>query len=210
MYTRILSLLLILIICSIVQAQDPENIINNGDFEAQFDAWLFWTQDGAVAERFIENKKVEPVDGESVAYVKIDNQGAGGTNNQVQFYQGPFVIKKDKKYTVSAWVMGGKGGEQISISVLKHADPWTGYGSKAITLGMQWDEYSFTFTQAVDEPNTRLDFFLGTAKGNIWIDHVRLYEGEYFDDGVKKRPGKSVDTQSKLSTTWGKIKGKRV
>ena len=28
MYTRILSLLLILIICSIVQAQDPENIIS--------------------------------------------------------------------------------------------------------------------------------------------------------------------------------------
>jgi len=206
MYIRILSFLLILIVCSIVQAQDPENIIANGDFEAQFANWSFWTEGGAVAERFIESKKIEPVDGESVAYVKIDNQGAGGGGNQVQFYQGPFVIKKGKKYTVSAWMMGGEGGEQVSIFVLKHVEPWTGYGNRAITLKTEWDEYSFTFTQPVDDPDGRLDFFLGTARGDIWIDHVRLYEGEYFDDGVKERPGKSVDAQSKLATTWGSIR----
>ncbi len=206
MYSRLCLFLLILLICTIVQAQEPENIILNGDFETQFTSWLFWTEGGAVAERFIENKNVEPVDGESVAYVRIDNKGAGGGGNQVQFYQGPFVLKKGKKYTTCAWMMGGEGGEQVSMLVLKHVDPWTNYGSKAITLGTEWSEFSFTFTQPADEPSTRIDLFLGTAEGDIWIDHVRLYEGDYFDDGIREKPDKSVEPQSKLSVTWGKIK----
>lgn len=206
MNLHILSFLLILFVCSIVQAQEPDNIVLNGDFESQFANWSFWTQDGAVAERFIESKKVDPIDGESVAYVKITSKGAGGTGNQVQFYQGPFLLNKGKKYTVSAWMMCDGGGEQITIHVLKHVDPWTGYGNKTVTLGKEWDEFSFTFTQPADEPNTRLDFFLGTAKGDIWIDHVRLYEGEYFDDNVRKKPNKAVEPRSKLSVTWGDIK----
>lgn len=206
MYSRLCLTLLILLTYSIAQAQEPENLILNGDFEAQFASWQFWTEGGAAAERFIESKKVEPVDGESVAYVKIDAKGAGGGGNQVQFYQGPFTLKKGKKYTACAWMMGGEGGEQVTMHVLKHVDPWTGYGSKAITLGAEWNEFSFTFTQPADEPSTRIDLFLGTAEGDIWIDHVRLYEGEYFDDEIREKPDKSVELQNKLPSIWGKIK----
>ena len=208
MKSRILPFLLILLICSVAQAQDeePENIIQNGDFEAQFQSWLFWTQDGALAERLIDSKKVEPIDGKSVAYVRIDKQGAGGTGNQVQFYQGPFPLKKGKKYTLSVWMMGGEGGEQVSLLVLKHENPWTTYGSKPVTLKKEWDEYNLTFTQPVDDAIGRVDFFLGTTEGDIWIDHVRLYEGEYFNDGIRELPEQTVKPQVKLLTTWGKIK----
>ena len=203
-----LSLLLILLACFLAYAQDEEleNIIQNGDFEAQFQNWLFWTEGGAVAERFIDSKETEPVDGENVAYVKIEAQGAGGTGNQVQFYQGPFTLKKGRKYTLSVWMMGGEGGEQVSISVLKHESPWTNYGSKPITLENEWDEYNLTFTQPVDDNMVRVDFFLGTTEGDIWIDHARLYEGEYFDDAIRGLPERPVESQSKLPVTWGIIK----
>ena len=203
-----LSLLLILLACFLAYAQDEEleNIIQNGDFEAQFQNWLFWTQDGAVADRFIDSKEIEPIDGRSVAYVKIEAQGAGGTGNQVQFYQGPFVLKEGRKYTLSVWMMGGEGGEQVSILVLKHENPWTNYVSKPITLKNEWDEYNLTFTQPVDDDMGRVDFFLGTTEGDIWIDHVRLYEGEYFNDGVRELPGQPVEPQSKLPITWGTIR----
>lgn len=203
-----LSLLLILLACFLAYAQDDEleNIIQNGDFEAQFQNWLFWTEGGAVAERFIDSKEMEPIDGESVAYVRIDAQGAGGTGNQVQFYQGPFVLKEGRKYTLSVWMMGGEGGERVSILVLKHESPWTNYGSQAITLKNEWDEYNLTFTQPVDDDMGRVDFFLGTTKGDIWIDHARLYEGEYFDDAIRGLPERPVEPQSKLPITWGTIR----
>jgi hypothetical protein len=203
-----LSLLLILLACFLVYAQDEEleNIIQNGDFEAQFQNWLFWTQDGAAAERFIDSKEIEPIDGRSVAYVRIDAQGAGGTGNQVQFYQGPFVLKEGRKYTLSVWMMGGEGGEQVSILVLKHENPWTTYGNQPITLKNEWDEYNLTFTQPVDDDIGRVDFFLGTTEGDIWIDHVRLYEGEYFNDEVRELPERPVEPQNKLPITWGIIK----
>jgi hypothetical protein len=208
MKSYVISFLLTLLISSVAQAQDeePENIIQNGDFEAQFQNWLFWTQDGALAERFIDSRKVEPIDGKTVAYVRIDKQGAGGTGNQVQFYQGPFPLKQGQKYTLSVWMMGGEGGEQVSILVLKHENPWTNYGSQFITLKEEWDEYSLTFTQPVDDQIGRIDFFLGTTEGDIWIDHVRLYEGEYFNDGIKELPKQTVQPESKLPTTWGNIK----
>jgi hypothetical protein len=208
MKSHLLPFLLIVLICPVAQAQDeePENIIQNGDFEAQFQNWLFWTQDGAGAERIIDSKKVEPVDGKSVAYVRIDNQGAGGTGNQVQFYQGPFPLKKSRKYTLSVWMMGGEGGEQVSLLVIKHENPWTTYGDMPVTLKKEWDEYNLTFTQPVDDAIGRIDFFLGTTEGDIWIDHVRLYEGEYFDDGIKELPEQTVEPQVKLPTTWGKTK----
>ncbi len=208
MRPQFLTFLLILLACFVAQAQDeePENIVQNGDFEAQFQNWLFWTQDGAVAERFIDSKEIEPIDGKSVAYVRIDNQGAGGTGNQVQFYQGPFPLKKGRKYTLSVWMMGGEGGEQVSILVIKHENPWTTYGNQPITLKNEWAEYNLTFTQPVDDDIGRVDFFLGTTKGDIWIDHVRLYEGEYFNDEVRGLPERSVEPKSKLPTTWGIIK----
>jgi hypothetical protein len=203
-----LSLLLILLACFLAHAQDDEleNIIQNGDFEAQFQSWLFWTEGGAVAERFIDSKEIEPIDGRSVAYVRIDAQGAGGTGNQVQFYQGPFPLKDGRKYTLSVWMMGGEGGEQVSILVLKHENPWTNYGSQAITLKNEWDEYNLTFKQPVDDDMGRVDFFLGTTEGDIWIDHARLYEGEYFDDAIRGLPERPVEPESILPITWGVIK----
>ena len=103
-------------------------------------------------------------------------------------------------------MMGGEGGEQVSLLVLKHENPWTTYGSKPVTLKKEWDEYNLTFTQPVDDDIVRVDFFLGTTEGDIWIDHARLYEGEYFNDGVRGLPERPVEPQSKLPITWGTIK----
>jgi len=43
--------------------------------------------------------------------------------------------------------------------------------------------------------------------GNLWLDNIRLYEGQYEEDPDLGRAGKiAVSNSSKLATTWGKLK----
>ena len=200
------TLVLIPLICGSVGAggEEPENIIQNGDFEAQFQSWLFWTEGGAVAERQIDSKKVDPIDGRSVAYVKIGNGGGGF--NHIQFYQGPFTLKKGKEYTFCVWGKSDGEPRPVQLRVLHHENPWTNYAMRDVTFNDSWNEYTVTFTQPVDDNVARVDLFLGTSKVDVWLDHVRLYEGEYFNDEVWELPDQQVDSQGKLAAAWGAVK----
>lgn len=199
----VFALVLLIWVPVAVGEEEPENIIKNGGFEFQFQDWLFWTEGGAVAERQAVSKKVEPIDGENVAYVQIGNGGGGF--NHIQFYQGPFTLKKGKKYTFCVWARSD-GERPARLLVLHHQDPWTNYTTKEVTFNDSWNEYTVTFDQPVDDNVARIDFFLGTSDVDVWLDHVRLYEGEYFDDGVRQLPDQPVDLQGKLAATWGRIK----
>ena len=46
------------------------------------------------------------------------------------------------------------------------------------------------------------------AKGLLWLDHIRLFEGEFVEDALSQRedPVKAVKPAGKLAVTWGKIK----
>jgi hypothetical protein len=70
-------------------------------------------------------------------------------------------------------------------------DPWSGLGgSKNITITDEWTEYQLTFTATQDFDNTRLAIQLGNSEENLWIDHVRFYEGDYVPDpGMDVEPG---------------------
>ncbi len=190
---------------AIAAEEDPENILQNGDFELQFQGWLFWTEGGAIAERQIDDKEMEPIDGKNVAYVKIDKAGTGG--NHIQFYQGPFLLKEGDEYTFSVWGKTDGDPQPVELRVLKHENPWTNYALEAVNFTDTWNEYSVTFIQPVDDNVSRVDLFLGRADGDVWIDHVRLYEGPYFNDGVRELPDQPVEARGKLIGVWGQIKG---
>ena len=201
-------LALVLVACINAWAVDDEeehvNILQNEGFEIQFENWLFWTEGKAVAERLIDNKEKDPIDGENVAFVEIHNSGAGG--NEIQFYQGPFALEKDKTYTLSVWGKTDDDPQPVELRVLKHEDPWTGYAVKLVKFTDTWDEYSVTFDQTVDDNVARMDLFLGNAENGIWIDHVRLHEGEYFNDDVHELPGQPVEARDRIIGLWGRIK----
>ena len=111
--------------------EEPENMIQNPDFEFQFQSWLFHTKAGdAVAERQIDDREEEPIVGRNVAYVQIDQGGPGVAN--IQFYQAPFILRKGQKYTFCVW---GKSEEArpVQLRVIHHVDPWT--GSSAVKCG---------------------------------------------------------------------------
>lgn len=184
-------------------ADPPENIVMNGDFESLTQNWDFWTEPDAIAEWHVLNKKVDPIDGDNVAYVKVTKGGAAW--NCIQFYQGGLTLNI-KKYTLCVWGKSNVDRRPVFLAVHHHEDPWTMYGSINIALETSWKEYTLTFNQPVADNNARVNIGLGGSMGDVWVDHVRLYEGVYFNDEVRKPSKQAVGLQGKLTTTWGNIK----
>lgn len=64
----------------------------------------------------------------------------------------------------------------------------------------RWDEYFVTFTPEKDYPDTAFfGIWIAQETGEVWIDGLRLSEGEY-------QAAAAVEPAAKAATTWGGLK----
>ena len=180
----------------------PENILKNGDFDLQLNGWHHWTHESASAIFLTEGRKAEPIVGKNVAYINISKQG--DNIGHIQFYQQPFTLEKDTTYTYSLWAKSEKP-RNITFRIMHQGAPWTVYAPKSINLSEEWKEFFLTFKMPVDDANSRAGIIMGTSDIDVWLDHIRLYEGEFVSDieGAELHDVKPTD---KLTTTWAALK----
>ena len=183
-------------------AEPPENILKNGDFDLNLEGWHHWTHETAAALFQTEGKKAEPIVGKKVAYIKISK--AGNAVWHVQFYQQPFTLEKGTTYTYNLWAKSEKP-RTVRIRIIHQGDPWNEYANMQITLSEEWKEFFITFKMPADDVSSRADIIMGAEKVDVWLDHIRLYEGEFVSDieGAEPQP---VDPADKLATTWAALK----
>lgn len=180
----------------------PENILKNGDFDNQLDQWHHWTHENANANFLTGGRKAEPIIGKNTAYININD--AGDALWHIQFYQQPFTLEKDKTYTYNLWAKSEKP-RNLTMRILHQGDPWNEYAKETINLTELWTEFFITFKMTADDANTRAGMIMGGQKIDVWFDHIRLYEGEHFQDIEGVEPH-SVNPDSKLATTWASLK----
>ena len=185
-------------------AKLPENILKNGDFDNGLDQWHHWTHASANAVFQTEGKKAEPVAGENAAYISIAKEG--DAVGHIQLYQQPFTLKKDKIYTYSLWAKAEKP-RNTTMRIMHQGAPWTIYSSLLMSLTESWSEFFITFTMSVDDANSRAGIVMGTDKTDVWLDHIRLYEGEFVQDIAGVEPH-AVEPSNKLATTWAALKNR--
>ena len=179
----------------------PENILKNGDFALSLEGWHHWTHADAAALFQTEGKKAEPVVGKKVAYVKISKAGELW---HIQFYQQPFTLEKGTTYTYSLWAKSEKP-RNITMRIIHQGAPWTVYSGKSIRLSEDWKEFFITFEMPADDVSSRAGIIMGAEKVDVWLDHIRLYEGEYVADIEGAEP-QAVEPSDKLATTWATLK----
>ena len=179
----------------------PENILKNGDFDLSLEGWHHWTHADAAALFQTEGKKAEPVVGKKVAYVKISKAGELW---HIQFYQQPFTLEKGTTYTYSLWAKSEKP-RNITMRIIHQGAPWTVYSGKSIRLSEDWKEFFITFEMPADDVSSRAGIIMGAEKVDVWLDHIRLYEGEYIADIEGAEP-QAVEPSDKLATTWATLK----
>lgn len=180
----------------------PENILKNGDFNNKLDQWHHWTHASAKAVFLTEGKRAEPIIGENVAYVNIAK--GGDAVGHIQLYQQPFFLEKATIYTYGLWAKSEKP-RNATMRIMHQGVPWNVYTSQIISLTKEWKEFFITFTMPENDGNSRAGIVMGTDKNDVWVDHIRLYMGEYVQDieGAEPHP---VEPDGKLVTTWAKLK----
>ena len=180
----------------------PENILKNGDFDLKLEGWHHWTHADAAALFQTEGKKAEPIAGKNAVYVKISKAGALW---HIQFYQQPFTLEKGTTYTYSLWAKSEKP-RSVVMRILHQGAPWNEYARKSINLSEEWKEFFITFKMTADDVSTRAGIIMGAEKVDVWLDHIRLYEGEYVSD-IEGAAPQAVEASDKLTTTWAALKG---
>ena len=180
----------------------PENILKNPDFDLNLERWHHWTHADAAALFQPEGKKAEPIVGKKVAYIKISK--AGNAVWHVQFYQQPFTLEKGTTYTYNLWAKSEKP-RTVVMRILHQGDPWNEYARQAINLSETWKEFFITFKMPADDVNSRAGIIMGGQKVDVWLDHIRLYEGEFISDIEGAEP-QAVDPLNKLTTTWAALR----
>ena len=183
-------------------AEPPENILQNGDFDLKLDGWHHWTHESAAAIFQTEGNKAEPIIGKNVAYIKISK--AGDAIGHIQFYQQPFTLNKDTTYTYSLWAKSEKP-RNATMRIMHQGVPWNVYAAQEISLSEEWKEFFITFIMPMDDVNSRAGVITGTEKVDVWLDHIRLYEGKYVSDIEGAEP-QAVEPANKLVTTWAALK----
>ncbi len=183
-------------------ATAPENILKNGDFDRKLEQWHHWTHVDAAALFQTEGKKAEPIVGKNVAYIKISK--AGNAAWHIQFYQQPFTLEKGKTYTYNLWAKS-ETPRTVKMRIIHQGAPWNEYASQQINLIEEWKEFFVTFKMPADDVNSRAGIIMGGQKVDVWLEHIRLYEGEFFSDIQGEQP-KPVEVKDKLTIKWAALK----
>jgi hypothetical protein len=151
--------------------QYPNEVVNGG-FESSTWPWQFsvWNDGSASASMVLDNSIF--VDGTSSAHVSV--AAAGTADYHVDLEQGGLALTAGVEYQVQFWA---KADSSLSIGIATQgaAPAYAAYGlDTTVTIGMAWNLYSVSFVAPVAATDCRLEFRLGGAAGNIWLDDVQL------------------------------------
>ena len=199
---RILMATIIVIgsIGSTALAKGIENLARNGDFEDGTVEWDIRTSEGTVAT--IEEDDSESIKGRYSVFIQVEV--AKGTTWHISLFQEGHSLKGGNTYTLAAWAKGVKP-RPMSLYIEQAADPWNEFGNKDVTITEEWAEYWTTFKAVGNTPAAWIRIGLGQAKGDLWVDNVRFYVGEYEEDEELGRK-LAVNPAGKLATSWASIK----
>ncbi len=179
--------------------EEGENIVRNPSFEEGTAQWQLLITAPAAATWEVEE---EGVVGDCVV---IDVSEVSGTDWHVEIHQSGQMLEGGETYTFNFWVKTSEdvGSRRIGpgIEGLGASDWWETYN-----VTDEWQEFSRTWEQGLTGSAT-IHFGLGHDKGDIWLDHVRLYMGEYIEEDLEEfEVDKAVELKGKLATAWGSIK----
>jgi hypothetical protein len=162
---------------------DPNNVINlleNGTFEnGVSDPWVIWTgvQAEVVSELSGAAVAEGPVEGSFCLHLSVPTVGGNYYDRWIK-HTG-LVFQGGMKYTFSAFMKSNQGTFEILMKPENSSD-YQGYNSLLVEVTEEWQEFSVTTDVfAGDIDPAAFTLIIGYAPGEIWIDNVRAYAGDY-------------------------------
>lgn len=98
----------------------------------------------------------------------------GDTNTAgLRLYSTRVILDADSDYTISAWMKSDREAYPVTMSI-------DGIGVRPVSVGKSWQRH--TFTVAEKKPRARICTIIPTASGTLWIDDVKLEQGNTVTD----------------------------
>lgn len=195
----VLVFIIPLLMTGVIHSKEVVNIARNPSFEDGTVEWQLLITAPAAAKW-----EVEKEGGVAGQCVHINVSAVTGTSWHVEIHQGGQAFKADQKYTFDFWAKASEmRAIQPGMEGLGGSDWWQDFNIKE-----EWVEFKRTWVQSLTGSAT-IHLAIAQSKGDIWIDHFRLYEGDYVEedfDKLNKQTKKAVDVNGKLAATWCGIK----
>ena len=175
------AFLVVLVSTSTLSAYVEENILINGSFEDGFQSpWVF--DNGTPAYEIVSDAQ------DGLNALKVTIAEAGSSEYIPALAQPGISFEAGKYYTFSVFLKGSYDGMQVYLKPQQRGGSYTGYGAAYVTLTTEWAEYSVTtpvFSSTVATADVSI--WLGMQAGDVYIDHVRFYEGDYTEPGPTRK-----------------------
>jgi len=188
-----------LFLVSVTYGVEGENIVRNPSFEDGVDQWQLLVTAPAAAVWEAEDEGVAG----QCAHISVTN--VSGTDWHIEIHQSGQPLEAGQEYTFNVW---GKTADVPNRPIGPGLEGIGGAGDwwETFIITEEWQEFSRTWVQAVAGSST-VHFALGQVKGEIWLDHIRLYEGVYVEADLEDfKQDQAVELRDKLAITWGGIK----
>jgi len=204
------TMLCLALVCVIhAQAQDEvENLANNWDFEEGiFVPWRLILKPNAGGDGLLLIDEDEFFTGEASLNIKINN--GGNHERGVHVIQQPMMgpIKKGRKYTFATWIKADEERTLFMRFMKSGGGDATVPVRQQFTVNEEWNEYWFT-VEAQQDTDFRVEFEVGLSDADLWLDHIRVHEGEYIGEGLGQ-PKAVTKSDNMLTTCWGRLKAQR-
>ncbi len=156
------------------RAEAPREFIVNGGFEEALAGTWSLTLSNAAAQASLA-RDTDAAEGRFSALVTIAN-AAQGVNWHIDFNQRDRSLTKGVTYDLTFYAKADTARD-ISLASQKGSPDWRNYGlTKTIPITTEWKKYTVTFAANETAADSRIQFFLGTRTGKVWLDSVSLRE----------------------------------
>ena len=176
-FMKVVLLIMFMGFCT-AYAQDVENILVNEGFEDGVYEWPWDFYDNTGAPAYVEVVTDDPIEGDYCIHVVVPQAGANTWD--VGVVHRDIVLEQGKQYTFSAFMKTNGGEIRVFFKPEQDGGSYTAYGAEVITINAEWKEYHVTtpvMSSTVDP--AAATFHVAYDPGELWIDYVRFYEGEY-------------------------------
>ena len=210
---RVLTACLFIIATAWIASADEElqNLVSNPDFVDSKAGWNVFA--GNAAATWEVPGKGGVGDERQCAFIEITAVDGANWYTPNLYTSKVIPLEKNTEYTCSLWARTEEGMDKdITLTIQRGADPWTRFTQESFTIDGEWKEYWMTWTQPETLANAWVMIHtpgspVRVDKGKLWVDHVRVYEGEFEEDELSQgKTVKAVDPTGKLAVAWGNVK----
>jgi hypothetical protein len=159
------------------------NLLTNGSFEADSLApWLLLLNADGQAAGSADLDSTTSVDGTYSAHIAIAT--AGTANWHIDFEQSNLPLVAGTTYQLQFWAKADSD-RWITVSMQGGPPSYSSYGLYTFFYpGTAWQQYTATFIAPVTAADGRLQFYLGSNTGNVWLDEAQLFGGSELPQSI--------------------------